>query len=398
MSQGGGESPDGCMEEADREFKQASDVLVKLTGTRGALQKVTLDDLNVLKRVTKGLHARVGSAHQTIHQLSDMNLELKSEIEKMKKEMEDIKSKQTASYAAAAAAGIPDIPSRDVTKTPKHRDPHCVIKVIPKLNPNTGQLSTASSVATKKALGHKLLGSGVGVTALWMTNNKGVSVSCRTREEADKLIGVVNQQMAHDFVAEKQKPRNPVVTILLTSEEYAERESFPKLLEDILDKNKFLANTDENPLKIVHGYITRQGNSIVVLEMGARNFQQLKLAGNRLFAGIDYCRARERDPVSQCFNCQRFGHKASSKGTLTCRFEINGKQAKRCARCGGDHQVGVGDKRCTAPICCSNCKEHNVFMKGRTAFPTDHEAIDQKCPVRLRAERRAREMIDYGTM
>ncbi|KAH9404183.1 hypothetical protein TYRP_000002 [Tyrophagus putrescentiae] len=120
MSQGGFESPDGCMEEANREFKQASDVFVKLTGTRGALQKVTLDDLNVLKRVTKRLHARVGNAHQTIHQLTDMNLELKGKIEKMKKEMEDIKSKQTASYAAETAAGIPNIPSRDVIKTPKH--------------------------------------------------------------------------------------------------------------------------------------------------------------------------------------------------------------------------------------------------------------------------------------
>lgn len=387
-------SPDGCMEGADKELKQAADVFAKLTGTRGALQKVTLDDIEVLKKATKGLHARVGHAHRTIHQLGDENRVLTAEIDKLKKEMEDIKRKQTASYAEAAAANIPGIPSRDIAKTPKQRDPNCVIKVFPKEDPTTGRTSTASSEATKKSLGSKLLGTGVGVTALWNAGNKGVGISCRSREEADKLIGLVNQQMAQDFVAVKQQPKNPTVTILLTGEGYAEKEFFPALLDDILDKNDFLKNTNENPLKIVHAYTTKHGNSILVLEMGALNFQQLKLAGNRLFAGIDYCRAKERDPVSQCYNCQRFGHKAVSKGVQNCRFAVDGKPAKRCARCGEDHETGRGEKRCTAPKKCANCVEHNKYTKG--THPVDHEATDPKCPARLRAERRARNQINYN--
>lgn len=330
----------------------------------------------------------------TYRDLEDAVKELKTtkkNLQKAQQEIEELKKKSYADIAAAAAAAATVVPAAQQPKDnkQKQRNPNCVVNVYPKEDPRTGLLSTASSDATKIALGTKIVGTGVGVTALWKTSKHGVTVCCRTQNEAEKLASVVNQQMAKDFVATKKQPKNPSVTILLTEGRYADKELYPGLLKDILEKNDFFENSENNPLKIVHGYRTRQGNAIVVLEMGAKNFHGLKQAGNKIFAALDYCRARERDPVVRCFGCQRYGHKRGK-----CVYAINGKKAMRCARCGGNHDVGFGDTVCKEEPKCVNCADQNRFAGSNN--PIGHESRDPKCPMHARAERRAKNEINYS--
>lgn len=365
---------DGCLIKLDSLLKNLQDL-------RGNLKKLSNDKLDVMVASVEGAMKMYKDERCDLVQKIEAS---KARIDLLEKQLETRPMENIGNSAGSYAS----VAKQHAPLHPPKKDPLCVVRVVPKVDPQTGEFSTLSSEATKKAITRiKLVGTGVGVTNVWKTGNKGVAVSCRTREEANKLAGLINQQMPTDFLAEKQEQINPKVTILLTDEEYADKSNHSELLDDILDRNVGLENTSENPLKIVHSFLTKNRNSIVVLEIGAKNYQQIKASGNRIMAGFENARVKERDPVSQCFNCQRFGHKA-----IKCRFQIDGKNAKRCQRCGGDHSVKLG---CTAPKCCANCAENNKHSR-RNPHPTDHEASDRKCPMRLSAEKHARKFICYN--
>lgn len=114
------------------------------------------------------------------------------------------------------------------------------------------------------------------------------------------------------------------------------------------------------------------------------------LKGDNLSFLLIGVKVREQDPVSQCFKCQRFDHKAAK-----CRFKIEGKPSKRCSRCGCDHDLITEKVKCTATPCCFNCKDRTRFLKDKSQCKTDYEANDDKCPERILAIKRARELIKY---
>ncbi|KAH9392591.1 hypothetical protein TYRP_005673 [Tyrophagus putrescentiae] len=234
---------------AKEDFKKAIGILAELRGK--GVSKFKGSDRDDLEEIVKRQLAGIKDLWNAVQERDTQNTSLQEELERTKKELQQMseKNKQLASYAAVAATGVAKgtniLPSNG--KAAKKRDPHSIVKVYPKENPATGELSTASSEATKKSIGMKLIGSGIGVTSLWKTNNKGVAISCRTREEAEQLTTIVNQQMAGAFEATKQNLRNPVITILLTDDRYADVQTHPQLVADILDKNAFLTNSAENP-------------------------------------------------------------------------------------------------------------------------------------------------------
>src|SRR5699024_6322952 len=100
---------------------------------------------------------------------------------------------------------------------------------------------------------------------------------------------------------------------------------------------------------------------------------------------------RERDPISQCFRCNRFGHKS-----MHCRYQVDGKPANRCVRCGDHHQ---GLENCQETPKCSNCVDYNVVAEKRKwkLVDTNHTARDKSCPCRSTAITKAKQQnIDYG--
>src|SRR5699024_4920920 len=121
-------------------------------------------------------------------------------------------------------------------------------------------------------------------------------------------------------------------------------------------------------------------------------YQRLALHDFRIYTSWVPVKLRERDPVSQCYRCNRFGHKSHQ-----CRYKVNDQLATRCARCGETHE---GMDKCEAAPNCSNCVEYNAIALKRKwdqITNTDHSARDKSCPCRNKAITKAKQQnIDYG--
>ena len=263
-----------------------------------------------------------------------------------------------------------------------------VIRVYPKAATDSQSGSPrASSETTKQILFKKvpLKGLNVGVRVK-STNRGGVVVECRNKEEMSAISKAINDADT-DLTVKESKKVNPTFTMLLPGVDY----DLDEVKEDILTKNAFLPK-EPDALKLVHKWNTKNGNTVVVIEVSPPTYQILAKHEFTIYQGwIGMRKLRERDPVSQCFRCNRFGHK-----TLHCRFQVNGNSVSRCAQC-GDHHEGVN--RCEASPQCSNCLEYNTIAEKRNWKKVDpnHNARDKSCPCRIAAITKAKQQnVDYG--
>ena len=327
---------------------------------------------------------------KTAKDFTEIITKMEAEISKLKQQVDDLQKEKTSYAAVARQQQQKQKQTRIATETtPRNNtDPLCTILVQPKLDQRTGQLSSFSSEGTKKALSTlSLAGTSVGIQAIRPASKKGVLVTARTRQEVDQLEVLIGQQMHNSFDVKRRELRNPTLSMLITGTRFAEKGSHEALCKEILLRNNLWCTVND-PVKVVHSYATKNGNTIAIIEVGPGIYERIKAMGSKLFVGWDWAKVREQDPVSQCYKCQKFGHKAKS-----CRFEIEGKPAKRCANCGGDHDVITGEVRCSAPPCCANCKDRTKYLKDRSRIKTDHKATDENCPVRISAVKRANELI-----
>jgi len=289
---------------------------------------------------------------------------------------------EAKSYASAAAKNMPLVSSTF--------DPLCTVQVAPK-NPN----DLLSSEATKQFL--KLVditSCGARIEHMKSIKNHGVSVLCRSRKDAEALKGALAKEKSCKALDVKVPERkNPTLSMLLPGRDYDDK---GKLMENIFTLNrKELFGSDcsedsQEPLKWVHSIATKNGNTIVILEATPRGYQRLVSANFKLHVFWEQVTLREQDPVSQCYKCWKFGHKAKH-----CKYAFNGSPVKRCKRCGATHD---DEHECTASPCCPNCNDHNRMAEKRRwrAHPTDHVATDPTCPFKVKVIQRARNYIDYG--
>ena len=281
-----------------------------------------------------------------------------------------VKPATSARSFAAVTSGKPPV-------QPKH-----VFRVYQKKDANTPDSPSQSSQSTKQmVLKVNVQGLRTGVHRIKPIGKGGVVVECRNKEEIKVLTQAIESSGANLEVKETKKV-NPTFTALLQGKDHDREE----VCKDLLDKNDFLP---AESISVVHKWNTQNGNTIIVIEATPTAYQRIVSNDHRLFYGWSSVKLRERDPVSQCFKCNRFGHKAKE-----CRFAVNGQPASRCARCGNSHE---DMDKCEAPLSCSNCVEHNKFAKEESKFNTNHSARDKSCPCRAKAIHRARQFnIDYG--
>lgn len=304
-------------------------------------------------------------------------------VQELNETKNKLKEAQASANAKTYAQATQQARNENINKQPH---PMCTVKVTPKADA-AGVVSCASSDATKKLLSTiDLSNSDVGVKGLWKTGGKGITVSCRSKQEADKLVGIISQEIGDKVVASKPKLRNPAFSMLLPSEKFVDKSKHDELKREILARNNQLEESDANPIDIVFSKRTKNGNALIFLEVGSKNYHSIIDLGSRLFVGWELVKLRKRNSVSQCFNCYKFWHKANQ-----CRYEVAGIPGKRCVRCGGAHD----GNNCSAPVCCSNCTDHNKYIKGNGKHNTDHMATDAKCPMRLSANKKAEMLINY---
>ena len=286
----------------------------------------------------------------------------------------------STSYAEAAS-GKPTTPPLVAPIKTKH-----VLRVFPKQSGDSQSDQQVSSESTKQILMTKVPLKGLNVGArVKRVSRGGVLVECRSDDEVRALSNAIQEANAGLEVKESKKV-NPTFTMLLTGKDH----DLDEVRKDILEKNEFLPK-DPNHFKFVHDWSTKGGNTVVTLEVSPAAYHGIASQGFMVFQGWTRLRLRERDPVSQCFKCQRYGHKASD-----CRYKVNGHSASRCARCGDDHE---DKEHCQSTPNCSNCRDYNVFAAKQKMelFDPCHTARDKSCPCRLKAFTKARQQnINYG--
>ena len=125
------------------------------------------------------------------------------------------------------------------------------------------------------------------------------------------------------------------------------------------------------------------------MEVSPDNYQTIRRNRYKLFAFWSVVSLRDQLPTTQCHNCQRFGHKARN-----CKHELNGESAKRCRKCGGNHDHGS----CSSPTSCCNCVHYNLLASKRSWNQVDinHCADDKNCPMLIKAMNNACSHINYG--
>ncbi|CAI6371915.1 unnamed protein product [Macrosiphum euphorbiae] len=114
----------------------------------------------------------------------------------------------------------------------------------------------------------------------------------------------------------------------------------------------------------------REGHTVHwVIEVAPETLQ--KIEGKFAYLGMTKCKMKIYDSVTQCYNCQRFGH--------TARTCIDGQP--RCRMCSERHD----SRTCKSlTVKCPNCHSNK------------HDAASMKCPARTAATRKLTRQTDFG--
>ena len=210
----------------------------------------------------------------------------------------------------------------------------------------------------------------------------GVSVLCESETDVNNLSKEIIQKHKDDLIITKPKKKFPAFSFFLTGVDH----DFTEISEDLIAKNEL--PDEPNSIKIVHHYKTRNGNTIVIVEVSPNTYRHIVNKKYMLFLGWSYVHLRERDYVMQCFMCQRYGHKASN-----CHYEVNKNPAVRCKQCGSNHE----HTNCQLPASCCNCNEYNKIATQRRwdLIDTNHAADFKLCPSRIKAIHRAKQYVQY---
>lgn len=117
-------------------------------------------------------------------------------------------------------------------------------------------------------------------------------------------------------------------------------------IKDLIKNLKLRCGAVKDAKRLTRGFEKTESESVLV------EFN-LKVPPSELYFGFMRYRVREfvQKPM-RCFNCQKFGHMA--KGC---------KEAKRCAKCGGEHEYGECGEG-TSPKCCNCGGGHSAAYWG----------------------------------
>lgn len=315
----------------------------------------TLEALCAITRSTKNKDAHI----------VEIKAAMKEQANLCSKKLEEAR---TRSYAQATAG--PTSPPARPTAT-KH-----VIKVFPK-----DPAEIRSSEATKHFLMNKVDISKVKVNikAIKPIGRGGISILVNQKEEIDTLKAAIEPNK--ELQATVDAKSRPTFSFIIDGKDHNPND----LKRKIINKNQLFT---KDTFDVVHIRKPNQHNfSIGYISIAPSLYPTLASPSFRLFLGWGAAKVRECDPLTQCHNCWRFGHKQSK-----CRFEMTGEKATRCCRCGGVNC----DSNCSKTLACPNCSDFNNKVK-KSIHPTAHSANDPSCPSRKHAEKIARERVDYGS-
>lgn len=350
----------------------AIEAIRTITNRKGAFTKA--DAKSITQHVST-----IENSHLTrlteIKELKQTNNANSTTIANLKKSAADnnnnIECNNSKSYATIAASATLPSPVRIPF------NPECTVRVFPV---DIHKLSTSS--ATKQFLRTvDLKNCEACVMGMKDIRNGGVSVLLRTDREAARFEEFINEKKGKELKTEIPTKRNPTFSMLLPGLDHD--------IDNVVETMCFRESERPGAIKPVHSFRTKNNNTVIIIEVTPSVRQTIIENNYKSCIGWSVVTLREQTNVTQCFNCQRFGHKKNK-----CKHKKDDQLARRCVRCGENHD----DINCTAAPTCANCTDHNKFVaKRRSGTPhlATHAANSKSCPMYLKAVERSRAYVRY---
>ena len=196
--------------------------------------------------------------------------------------------------------------------------------------------------------------------------------------ENEATMNEVREALKDDYNVETNKAKSnkiyPKLKMFdLDTSVYNENDT-DKLKADILDKSmgiKCVYETSDIDTLFEVIFINTKFN-YAILKMSEHMRDAIKKQKNRVYLDLTSHITKDNFHVTQCFKCQKFGHKSGSP-------HCSGIQV--CLYCGGNHKSSECKvKDDTSKHSCSNCKMTSEFAHQAHT----HQSNSYQCPVYLK--------------
>lgn len=333
-------------------------------------------------------------------EIANLKTEASIEIGKKDAEIASLKEKldrQPTYSAITATPGVHTQPKQITSSQPRQTScitsPSFTLKVYPKQNPSQPNINN-SSEATRNYINNKIemKGTNIRLTGVQKTKNNGVIYKCGTQDEIQQLDHLIKNSNC-EVETEIETKKKPTFSMFVLDHEECKN----VVKKEIIDKNIFLTPND---IEIVHLKQLENKGTIIFFEVTPQAYHKIVHRGLELWYTWRHYTLKERNNPTQCFQCQRFGHKASECKINNTKRPRNTDRSilARCPSCAGEWSCKFGN--CVSPnvIRCSNCVEFNSYAKDRRQAerPINHTATSNHCLTKTRSIERIRQTIGYG--
>lgn len=288
-------------------------------------------------------------------------------------------SMKTFAETLAVAKAVPGHTCQAASQTTPQVDPRRTLQVFPRKPTADSPNPLCSSQATMQLLKCvNLSGLNVGIRSMKPIPINGVSVQCRNEDEVRVLGDAIRSDHPNTLSVRTPTRKKPTFSLFLPGTDHDPS----SLHQEICDKNPGVLEKED--FSVVHVSRTKNGNSIAFLEVSGPAYRRIMEHDCRVYVDWICSSLREQEPVSQCFRCFKFGHKAR-----TC---LN--PTKLCPLCGQSHDSDA----CLAKMkSCVNCVAHNsrALRNGQPRFDSQHSAMDKRCELRMKTMNQAKLLIEY---
>lgn len=167
---------------------------------------------------------------------------------------------------------------------------------------------------------------------------------------------MLSEKLGPDFSVDVEHLQMPKIKVINVESDLENDD----LCNDIYNRNSL---DFDGAFNSIADYKNLSGKRMLILEITAESYKQVKDNGFRLYNGHQCCRAFDHFNLNHCFKCGRSNHSHKKRNNPI-----------KCLNCAGDHAT----KTCTTQIKrCLNCLYYNEkFHKNRSI---DHCATDTCC-------------------
>lgn len=202
----------------------------------------------------------------------------------------------------------------------------------------------------------------VGIKKITSKSDDFMTIKCKTDEDAKKLEATLKTKYGADISITRVRDSDPkfkIVGVVMP-------DSNPtQFILNLKEQNEWLKNVELNYVEHFEVPNKRGSYTNIVLSCEVPTLRRV-LEKGEVICGLDMKKVFEYIDIVQCFNCQRFGHVASTcKATPCCKY------------CAGDHQSKLCDDK--ESFSCANCIREN---KNGANYGIKHRATDERCKLR----------------